>query len=62
MKMKKEILTLLVVFCFGCRQNNEEIAKGFEVIEIDSCEYILKYYDMNYFFTHKGNCKFCNKR
>ena len=44
--------------------------KGFHVIVIDSCEYLIKrenrspvggYYGYG-FFGHKGNCKFCEER
>ena len=44
--------------------------KGFRVIEIDSCEYLIKKeqgteghqgYGFG-FMSHKGNCKFCEER
>jgi hypothetical protein len=41
--------------------------KGFRVIEIDSCEYLIRrmYGHRGYGFglmSHKGNCKFCEER
>jgi hypothetical protein len=45
--------------------------KGFHVIEIDSCEYLIKKETMVGgghrgfgfgFMSHKGNCKFCEER
>ena len=44
--------------------------KGFQVIVIDSCEYLIKERKetMGYrgyglgFMSHKGNCKFCEER
>ena len=57
------LYTLLVAFLFcGCTKAKEEIAKEFEIMEIDSCEYVVNYFDMNYFFAHKGNCKYCTER
>lgn len=43
---------------------------GFRVIVIDSCEYLIKEKNYEYgyrgfgygFMSHKGNCKFCEKR
>ena len=62
-KLSYAFYTLLVAFLFcGCHTPKEEIAKEFEIMEIDSCEYVVKYFDMNYFFAHKGNCKYCTER
>lgn len=44
--------------------------KGFRVIEIDSCEYLIKkettvggHRGFGFgFMSHKGNCKFCEER
>ena len=33
-----------------------------EIVEIDSCEYILLMTDFHLSLTHKGNCKYCLKR
>jgi hypothetical protein len=57
------LYTLLVAFIFcGCTKTKEELAKEFEIMEIDGCEYVVKYHDLNYFFAHKGNCKYCTER
>lgn len=44
-------------------QNREEIS----IFEFEGCEYIMykKYIDSNWGvlgLTHKGNCKYCNKK
>ena len=59
------------------KQKQEKIKKaqterwhGFNVIVIDSCEYIYKKYEVRGgyagygygFMAHKGNCKFCAER
>lgn len=55
------ICLLAAVIFTGCK-NKQDVRDEFEIMEIDSCEYVVKYYDMNYFFSHKGNCKFCAER
>ena len=35
---------------------------GFDVIEIDSCEYLIGGSAYQGYMAHKGNCKFCAKR
>ena len=39
-------------------QNHQERFHGYEVIVIDSCEYIRGHYRL----AHKGNCRFCVER
>ena len=34
----------------------------FDVIEIDSCEYIIGNAGYKGYMAHKGNCKYCAKR
>ena len=49
---------------------HEERWHGFNVIVIDSCEYLYKKYEVRGgyagygygFMAHKGNCKFCAER
>jgi hypothetical protein len=49
---------------------NEERWHGFNVIVVDSCEYLIKtishgggYRGYGYgYMSHKGNCKFCKER
>lgn len=61
------VLLVAVIFC-GCgnsHQTKEERNwQGFEVIVVDSCEYINQFEGghSGYRFTHKGNCKFCAER
>jgi hypothetical protein len=54
-------LLVAVIFC-GCEQSPKKMSEYFKIMEIDSCEYVVKYYDMNYFFSHKGNCMHCAER
>lgn len=63
--MKKLILLLLVFVMCGCyRQNADgsyttgDAFNEFNVLIIDSCEYIVDGYRM----AHKGNCKYCVER
>jgi len=65
------VLLVAVIFC-GCgneTKNEQQIKQesnwqGFEVIVIDSCEYINQFEGSHsgYRFAHKGNCKFCVER
>lgn len=60
------MLLVAVIFC-GCKTEHkteqESNWQGFEVMIIDSCEYLNRYEGgQGYRFTHKGNCKFCVKR
>jgi hypothetical protein len=74
------VLLVAVIFC-GCQQetiNKAEqgygdkkaieifIGVNYQIVEIDSCEYIIGRdnggYNGGYFLSHKGNCKFCAER
>ncbi|MCP4336374.1 MAG: hypothetical protein GY679_00815 [Mycoplasma sp.] len=62
-------LVLALVLCVGCSNNvsKETIAKDYEIVEIDNCEYIIMDranggYQGYGFMAHKGNCKYCAKR
>jgi hypothetical protein len=53
---------------FGCGTPSKDVKTNsgvnriddnFSVIVVDSCEYIVGSYDR---MTHKGNCKFCERR
>ena len=35
---------------------------SFDVIEVDSCEYIIGYAGYKGYMAHKGNCKYCKQR
>lgn len=57
--MKKIILlALTAVMMVGCENPPEKTIGGWDVIVIDSCEYIRGYYKL----AHKGNCKYCQER
>jgi hypothetical protein len=57
--MKKILLFALTAFmAAGCCDNN---SGNYDVITIDSCEYICSKYN-TIGIIHKQNCKFCEKR
>lgn len=39
-----------------------EVYRDYEVIIIDSCEYLRGYRTLQNRLAHKGNCKFCEER
>ena len=63
--MKKIILlALTALMMVGCEYKTDaeieeaERLKGFNIIVIDSCEYIRGAHKL----AHKGNCRFCEER
>jgi hypothetical protein len=61
--------SLVLLFFLACEEpsGKRESHDGYSIIEIDSCEYIevssmLGAQQGYYSLTHKGNCKYCNKR
>lgn len=74
MEVKKIILLVLATLMMvGCDNKTDakkiEEAKrlnGFNIVVIDSCEYLKKSRAMGYqgfgYFAHKGNCRFCAER
>ena len=55
--------------CMDNTANNEkeavitsEVYRDYEIIIIDSCEYIRGYRTLGYRLAHKGNCRFCKER
>lgn len=66
--MKKLIFLILLasMLCASCESKDRDMiyskngiyAYSFDVVIIDSCEYLLNR-DM---IAHKGNCRFCKKR
>lgn len=71
--MKKIIiLALTALMMVGCECSTDaeteemERLKGFNVVVIDSCEYLkgneVSGYQGYGYFAHKGNCKFCAER
>ncbi len=61
-------MLLALVLCVGCEgeiKRGKEVLDRYQVIEIDSCEYILSKSpnaDYGWVMAHKGNCKHCAKR
>ena len=35
---------------------------AFDVIEVDSCEYVIGSFGYKGYMAHKGNCKYCEQR
>lgn len=65
--MKKIIfLVAIIVSLVSCveveKNKNFPSVKLYDVQVIDSCEYIISFYDRCRTLTHKGNCKFCQLR
>lgn len=63
------LITLMVAGCESKTTAEIEEAKrlnGFNVIIVDSCEYLKSKEVDGYagfgFFAHKGNCRFCKER
>lgn len=66
--MKKLIFLILLasMLCASCESKDRDMiyskngiyAYSFDVVIIDSCEYLLNR-DM---IAHKGNCRFCKKK
>lgn len=73
MAMKKIILlaltALMMVECeyrTDAEKEEAERLNGFNIVVIDSCEYLRKSETHGYqgygYFAHKGNCRFCKER
>ena len=70
--MKKYILLLLsIVLLISCNSNTNDTTVvyntkdkncPFNIIIIDSCEYLSGVDGNREFLSHKGNCKFCKQR
>jgi len=62
------IVSIIIGILFSCTSTNKtrtvESIDGtaFDVIEVDSCEYLIAYEGYKGFMAHKGNCKYCEKR
>ena len=62
MRVLRSIVVIFVLFIFGCENNvpKTKVSANYQIIIIDSCEYII--YDRAYsyegygFMAHKGNC------
>lgn len=71
--MKKIIIVILATLMMvGCEYKSvaeieeAEPLKGFNIVVIDSCEYLENSKEFGYhgygYFAHKGNCRFCKER
>lgn len=59
--MKKILFILATVLLCSCEKTTTVYSKSnlpWQVVEIDSCEYIKDGYRL----AHKGNCKYCRER
>lgn len=67
--MRKAILiiiaSLMLTACNETRKTKtiDNISgTAFDVIEVDSCEYIIGSAGYKGYMAHKGNCKYCEQR
>ena len=66
--MKKILfLTLVAIIMVGCETDSAKSTyrvNQFDVIEVDSCEYLKNWSAGGYYsyLAHKGNCRFCKER
>ena len=63
--MKKLLLlALLAMIMVGCEKKGYKggSVDGFDIVIVDSCEYISGNYAHGGIMAHKGNCKFCVER
>lgn len=62
------LIALLLMSCGEAPRTEKDSVIEYDVIEIDSCEYIMvqsKTYGIDIYVTsiaHKGNCKYCKER
>lgn len=60
------LLALTALMVVGCSTNNTKtkVISDYDinVIEIDSCEYIISHVYYGQVITHKQNCRFCKER
>lgn len=60
--MKKLVLlALTALMMVGC-DNSKSSVDGYDIVVIDSCEYIRNYVASGKVIVHKGNCRFCQQR
>lgn len=63
--MKKIIaLALLAMMMVGCEKKGYKggSVDGYDIVIVDSCEYIISTYAHGGIMAHKGNCRFCTER
>lgn len=60
--MKKLVLLALsVMIMTGCDKSISSV-DGYDIVIVDSCEYIRNYTASGNIVVHKGNCRFCQQR
>lgn len=60
--MKKLVLLALsVMIMTGCDKSISSV-DGYDIVIVDSCEYIRNENFYGRVIVHKGNCKFCQQR
>lgn len=60
--MKKLVLlALAVLIIVGCDKSISSV-DGYDIVIVDSCEYIRNENFYGCVISHKGNCKFCQQR
>lgn len=60
-------MLLAIVFCVQkCNDAHSDLhtsdGDGFNVVVVDSCEYLIRTSGYQGYLAHKGNCKFCAER
>ena len=67
--MRKAILFLIALLTLtACNETRKTktidnvSGTAFDVIEVDSCEYIIGSAGYKGYMAHKGNCKYCEQR
>lgn len=63
--MKKLLLlALLAMIMAGCVKKGHKggSVDGYDIVIVDSCEYIISTYNYGGVLAHKGNCRFCTER
>ena len=63
--MKKLLLlALFAMIMVGCEEKGYKGGNvdGFDIVIVDSCEYIISTYAHGGVMAHKGNCRFCTER
>ena len=63
--MKKIVLlALLTMIMVGCEKKGRKGGSidGYDIVIVDSCEYIISTYAHGGVMAHKGNCKYCLER
>lgn len=58
------VIFVLVAIIYNYDKNKHNKTEKIHIYEFDSCEYIgnLEGTPNTHWLTHKGNCKFCEKR